>query len=245
MSLNGTTSGLWLVGVGSFLVAVPRLIRAPRPELGLSWESMAQRVERIHVALETVGLVTVAAGSVVLAAAELGPWWFEGAAVLLAITAVYFVSAYKLRQLWLMRADTVQDDATMPSIPTVAEQRELALDHARWAVCLRRAFSCTPRWPSAQSASAGQAVEVGKLKPRHITELHERDERLADLHIPDFIRADVHRMRAHGFEVGVVGDQVVATAPDGRTASIWRSSPDPKFGPVLGRPRSSSERLSR
>jgi hypothetical protein len=196
---------------------------------------MAHRVERIHVALETVGLVTVAVGSVVLAAAELGPWWFEGAAVLLAIAAVYFVSAYKLRQLWLMRADTVQDDATMPSVSTAAEQRERALDQARWAVCLRHAFTCTPHWPSGQDVGGGQTVEAGKLKPRHITELRERDERLADLHIPDFIRVDVHRMRAHGFEVGVVGDQVVATAPDGRTASISRSPPDPKFGPVLGR----------
>ena len=73
MSLDGTTAGLWLVGVGSFLAAVPRLVRAPRPELGLSWESMARLVERIHAALETVGLVTVAAGSIVLAVAELGP----------------------------------------------------------------------------------------------------------------------------------------------------------------------------
>jgi hypothetical protein len=32
MSLIGTTSGLWLVGAGSFLAALPRLIRAPRPE---------------------------------------------------------------------------------------------------------------------------------------------------------------------------------------------------------------------
>ena len=69
---------------------------------------MARLTERIHAALETVGLVTVAASSIVLAVAELGPWWFEGAVVVLAIAAVYLVSAYKLRQLWLMRADTAQ-----------------------------------------------------------------------------------------------------------------------------------------
>jgi hypothetical protein len=232
MTLDGTTAGLWLVGLGSLLAAVPRLIRAPRPELGLSWESMARLVERIHVALETVGLVTVALGSTVLAVAELGPWWFEGAAVLLAIAAVYLVSAYKLRQLWLMRADTVQDDAAATSIPAAAEQRQLALDHARWRACVHHAFSRTPQWPPAPDLSA---TSTDKLVPRHIAELHESDTQLADLHIPDFIRADVYRIRAHGFEVRVVGDQVVATAPNGRTANIWRNPPDPKFGPVLSR----------
>jgi hypothetical protein len=235
MTLDGTTSGLWLVGVGSLLTAVPRLIRAPRPELGLSWESMARLVERIHAALETVGLVTVAIGSAVLAIAELGPWWFECAAVLVAIAAVYLVSAYKLRQLWLMRADTVQDEAAVPSSITAVEQRQLALDHARWQACLRRAFSRTPQWPPAPSASAGQAVQPDKLKPRHITELHERDERLADMHIPPAIRHDVYAIRAHGFHVNVVGDVIVATAPDGQVVQVPFSSLEGKFGPVLGR----------
>jgi hypothetical protein len=235
MTLDGTTSGLWLVGLGSLLAAVPRLIRAPRPELGLSWESMARLVERIHAALETVGLVTVAIGSTVLAVAELGPWWFECAAVLVAIAAVYLVSAYKLRQLWLMRADTVQDEAAVPSVPTAAEQRQLALDHARWRACLRHAFSRTPQWPPAPSAPAGQAMQPDKLKPRHITELHECDERLADLHIPASISTDVERVRALGCKVSVVGDLVVVITPDGREASVSRSSLESKFGAVLAR----------
>ena len=224
MSLNGTTAGLWLVGVGSLLAAVPRLIRAPRPELGLSWESMARLMERIHTALETVGLVTIAAGSAVLAVAEFGPWWFEVGVVLLVGAAVYFVAAYKLRQLWHMRADTVQDDAAMLAALTAVEQRHLALDNARWRSCLRHAFSRTPSWPPTRSARAGQSAEADKLVPRHITELHENDTRLADLHIPAYISADVDAIRTHGFKVSVVGDLILAIAPDGRQASVPRSS---------------------
>jgi hypothetical protein len=223
MSLDGTTAGLWLVGVGSLLAAIPRLIRAPRPELGLSWESMARLVERIHAAFETVGLVTVAAGSVVLAIAELGPWWFEAGVVMLACASVYVVSAYKLRQLWHMRANTVQDDTAIPAILTVVEQCDLALDRARWRSCLRYAFSRTPSWPPTRSIPANQGTETDKLVPRHISELHESDARLADLHIPPSISAEVDAIRAHGFTVSVVGDLIVATAPDGRQASVSRS----------------------
>jgi hypothetical protein len=81
----------------------------------------------------------------------------------------------------------------------------------------------------------GQAVQSDKLKPRHITELHERDERLADLHIPPAIRHDVYAIRAHGFHVNVVGDVIVATAPDGQVVQVPLSSLEGKFGPVLGR----------
>ncbi len=150
MTLSGTASGLWLVGVGSFVAALPRLIRAPRPELGLTWERMARRVDRTHVALETTGLGAIAVGSVVLAVTELGPWWFEAGVVLLAGLAVYLISAMKMRQLWLMRAATARDDpSATPAIASAPEQRVLALDHARWRRCLQRAFSKDLSWPPA------------------------------------------------------------------------------------------------
>jgi hypothetical protein len=101
MHLNGTVAGLWLVGVGAFLAALPRIISPPRPQLGLEWESLAAGVDRVRYAIETVGLLLTAAGSVVLAAAELGPWWFVVGVVVIAVIAVWLIAARKLRQLWV------------------------------------------------------------------------------------------------------------------------------------------------
>ena len=232
MTLDGTAAGLWLVGVGSLLAAIPRLVRAPRPEVGLPWESMARLVERIHVALETVGLVTVAIGSIVLAVVELGPWWFEASVVVLAFAAVYVVSAYKLRQLWLMRAETTQDDIKLPSPMTAPELRVLALNHARWPICLRQAFLATQEWPPTPTLSA---AGPDKLVPAHIAELHKSDERLAEMHIPSAIRYDVSAIRARGFDVRIAGEVIVVTGHDGQAVQVPLSSLEGKFGPVLGR----------
>lgn len=213
------------MGVGSFVAALPRLIRAPRPELGLTWERMARRVDRTHVALETTGLGAIAVGSVVLAVTELGPWWFEAGVVLLAGLAVYLISAMKMRQLWLMRAATARDDpSATPAIASAPEQRVLALDHARWRRCLQRAFSKDLSWPPAPGSPDLDSSEAAKLEPRHIAELHERDARLEDLSIPESIRADVAAIREQGYQVRVVDDLIVVTGPDGRAAHASRST---------------------
>jgi hypothetical protein len=232
MSFDSTVAGLWLVGIGSLLAAIPRLIRAPRPELGLRWESMAGLVERIHVALETVGLSTVAVGSVVLAVAELGPWWFEFGAVIVVGTAVYLVCAYKLRQLWLMRAETVANGGDRSALAP-AEQRQLALENARWRRCLCQAFSRASVWPPTRDVRGEGAGDASKLEPRHIRELHDSDAMLADLHIPPSLLHVVGAIRALGFDVNVVGDLVVATSPDGRNVSVSRTALQPNTAGAL------------
>ncbi len=148
MQLDGTAAGLWLVGVGALLSVLPRFVRAPRPELGLRWESLADRAERVRYGLESVGLLLVAVGSVVLAAVELGAWWFVLGVVVLAAIGVWLVAAAKLHQLWLMRADHARDyGAAQPAVAGEAEQRAAALAAARWPLCLRGAFAPTPAWP--------------------------------------------------------------------------------------------------
>jgi hypothetical protein len=52
-----------------------------------------------------VGLIFVAAGSVVIAVTALHPWWFVLLVFLAACALVWCVAAWKLRQLWIMRAE--------------------------------------------------------------------------------------------------------------------------------------------
>ncbi len=218
MQLNGTASGLWLVGVGAFLSALPRLVRAPRPELGLRWESLADRVERVRYGVETVGLLLVSIGSVVLAAVELGAWWFVLGVVVLAMLAVWLVAAAKLRQLWLMRAEHARDyGPSQPPVAGEAEQRAVALAAARWSVCLRQALAPTPAWPCPpRSSAASPAQAPNRLEPRHIAELHQQDARLEAAHIPPAIAHDVDLIRAQGWTIHVTGDAVIAEAPEER-----------------------------
>lgn len=65
---------VFLVGLGALLGAAPRLVRAPAAELGVSFETLAARADRICAALETTSVVLLAAGSVVLAVVELARW---------------------------------------------------------------------------------------------------------------------------------------------------------------------------
>ncbi|MFZ2114311.1 MAG: hypothetical protein WAU77_11365 [Solirubrobacteraceae bacterium] len=99
-----TSAGLLLVGVGSLLAALPRLIRPGRPTFGLAWESLAKPIERLHFSAESVGLIFVAVGAVVIAVKALHPWWFVLLVFLAACALVWCVAAWKLRQLWMMRA---------------------------------------------------------------------------------------------------------------------------------------------
>jgi hypothetical protein len=221
MTFHATAAGLWLIGVGSLLAALPRLLRPPRPELGLAWESLAKRVDRLHFAAESVGLVLVAAGSVVVALAELGPWWLDLAAIAAAALAVWWVAAFKLRQLWRMRAEADTDAGPSEGASAPAsEERAVAMANSCWSVCFRRAFAPTGTWPP-RPASADSLED--RLQPHEITELQERGARLEDAQIPPAVRHDVVLIRSFGFKVEVVGDALVATAPDGRTAQVSRS----------------------
>ena len=228
MHLNGTAAGLWLVGVGALFSVVPRIIRAPRPELGLAWECLACRVERLPDAVETVGLLLLAGGSAVLAGVELGPWWFALGVVLLAVVGVWAVAATKLRQLWRMRANSSPDYGAQSGLPSESSQRTVALANARWWPCFRNAFAATPAWPPERNSGPdAMAAATSKLEPRHIGELHDRDSRLEAAAIPGAVAHDVEGLQAQGFRINVVGDFVVATAPDGRTAQVSRSRVSP------------------
>lgn len=55
MRVEPTSAGLLLVGIGSLLAVLPRLIRPDRPRLGLAWESLASPIERLHFSVESVG----------------------------------------------------------------------------------------------------------------------------------------------------------------------------------------------
>jgi len=198
--MHWTAVGVFLVGLGALLGAAPRLVRAPAPELGVSFETLAARADRIRAALETTSVVLLAAGSVVLALVELARWWFELAVVALAVLCVWAIAAHKLRQLWELRENTAQDYAgANPRLASAEEQRTIARNHVRWDLCLRHAFTRTDDWPPAAAAQPCSVARDGppatpplvagsfdsaRLVPRHIFALHERDTQLADLAIP-------------------------------------------------------------
>ena len=165
MHFGATAAGLWLIGVGSLLAAVPRLLPPPRPQLGLAWESLAKRIDRLHFAAESVGVTLVAVGSVLVAFSELGPWWLDVAALAAAAAAVWFVAAFKLRQLWKMRAESAIEPGRGTTYASAVEQRAVATVNARWSVCLRRAFGSTHPWPP-QRAGAVSLQEW--LEPHQI-----------------------------------------------------------------------------
>ncbi len=252
--MHWTAVGVFLVGLGALLGAAPRLVRAPAPELGVSFETLTARGDRIRAAVETTSVVLLAAGSVVLALVELARWWFELAVVALALLCVWAIAAHKLRQLWELRENTAQDYAgANPRLASAEEQRTIARNRVRWDFCLRHAFTRTDDWPPAAAAkpcsvardgppatppSVAGSFDSARLVPRHISELHERDTQLADLAIPSSIRADVQRIRAQGFRVDLVGDAVLVAGPDGRTAQVQRSSLENNpFGGLLARQR--------
>ncbi len=188
---------------------------------------MAASVDRVRYALETVGLLLTAAGSVVLAAVELGPWWFVVGVAVIAFIAVWVVAARKLRQLWLMRAASAHDYGADAALASESEQREIGLENARWSTCLRNAFAPTPSWPPASSAGAATTGTTGRFEPRELSELHERGSRLEEANIPPRIAPDVQALRAQEFSIKVDGDYVIATAPDGRSALVSRSGVAP------------------
>lgn len=238
-----TALGGFLVGLGAVLALLPRLLWPERPESGIPFETLRTRDERIRFAVETTGLASAAAGSIVLAIVDLTRWWLEVTIIALAALTAWGLAAHKLRELWLMRCRTARDDANAsPPLASAEQQREFANQRARWAWCLWHAFAPTDHWPplaagaqhSNSQASEGsvsfstpvRSFEGDRLKPSHIADLHAQDERVADLAIPDHIRADVAAMRDQGFRVHLAEDLVVVTAPDGRTAQVSRSSVD-------------------
>lgn len=222
MHVEATSAGLLAIGVGSLLAVLPRLIRPNRPRLGLAWESLASPIERLHFSVETVGSAFVAIGSAVVAINALRPWWLVVLVVLAACAGIWTVAAAKRRQLWTMRAEQATAYAQMGRpVMSADEVDAVARRNARWSACLVQPFASAQPWPPAAAAAADGRT---RLEPGHIEALREQDARLEDAHIPPEIRFDVANLRAQRFTVRVVGDSVIAQAPDGRTAQISRSS---------------------
>jgi hypothetical protein len=216
-----TSAGVLLVGVGSLLAALPRLIRPGRPTFGLAWENLAKPIERLHFSAESVGLIFVAIGAVVIAVNALHPWWFVLLVFLAACALVWCVAAWKLRQLWMMRAEQtaeyVQADRQGISPETLSA---LAQHNAGWLACLGEPFATARPWPLPPESAA----DIGtRLEPSHIAALRQHDARLEDANIPPEIQFNVENLRNQGITVTVVGDAVIAKAPNGQTAQISRS----------------------
>jgi hypothetical protein len=238
-SVQSTAIGGLLVGLGAVLGLVPRALWPVRPEPGITFGTLSTSPERLRFAVETAGLATAAAGSVLLVLADLTRWWLTVAIVGTASLLIWTIAAHKLRQFWMMRTRTATDDPnSSPPVASAEQQREYAFARTRWSWCLRHAFASDDPWPpsAAQSQceelpraafpplSSVRPFEAEQLERRHISDLHAQDARLADLAIPASIRADLAAMSEQGFKVHVNGDSVIVIAQDGRTALAVRST---------------------
>jgi hypothetical protein len=229
-----------LVGLGSVLGLLPRVLWPARPAPGITFGTLTNSSERVRFAVETTGLTSAAVGSVILVLVDLVRWLLIvgilGAAALL----IWAVAAHKLRQLWMMRARASTDELTVQSTDAPADlQRSYALSRTQWTWCVRRAFARDDPWPPTSDHSH-QDVKTSGLRPvtsvppfeaeqlerRHISALRTEDARLADLAIPARIRSDLVVIREQGFEVRLDGDLLIVTAPDGRTSQAVRSTLD-------------------
>jgi hypothetical protein len=99
-----TTTGIWLIGIGSVLVFGGLVFGSDEAGIGIRFGRFDRRVERLRFAVECVGAGFAAVGSVVVAVENPPPLW-----VLIALVPAYllahFLTAWKLRQYWLKRVE--------------------------------------------------------------------------------------------------------------------------------------------
>lgn len=142
--------GLWLIGVGAFVLAVVGLVAAPL-RLHLQFGGLGDgRRDRLAFAGAGLGLLSTAAGSVLLAASSSPAVAFVIATVATLIVVAWVLLAWRVHSLWLAR----RGDAAMrlrynQDLAREAWQLEAAvlLARWRWALCHPLTNTDANSWP--------------------------------------------------------------------------------------------------
>lgn len=144
------TDGLWLIGLGAFLVVLVALIPRP-PRLHLQFRGQGdERVDRVSTSVTTAGLLATAAGSVLVAVGSTPSAWFMIATIIAVVLSTWLLIARQVRALWMAR----RDEAAMKLKENQDLEREAwelqaatLLARWRWALSHPLTRSNAINWP--------------------------------------------------------------------------------------------------
>jgi len=217
--------GLWLVGIGAFLLAIVGLSAAPL-RLHLQFGGLGdRRGDRLAFAGTGLGLIATAAGSVLVAAGSSPALGFAIATVMGLAVIGWLLLAWRVHILWLAR----RDDAAAKLRHNQDLVREVwrleaaaLLARWRWALCHALTSSDAERWPYEFLRK-----RIGE-EPPGVAEEWYSQEGLALRHnrpslvgvgpeqVPDWLRDIVTVAVAEGWVVLRAGHTLVLYTPDGR-----------------------------
>ena len=148
--MTATSVGLWLIGVGSILVAAA-LGSPPEATLGLRFKIRDTRLQqRVVFAVRTTGVTLVAGGSLAVAISQEISWWLILVTLIAAVVMVHVLMAWVLKRAWDEKSEMATAVASTGDemARTAAAQRHAAIgrERATWRWCLRNPYSIE-RWP--------------------------------------------------------------------------------------------------
>lgn len=148
---TGTELGLWLAAVGALVVVCVTFLTLPSRGVGgmRFGSSEAARFERLQHAAQSVALAFIAAGSAIVAIAELPAAWVVALSLAVFAGLVWLVGAYTQHRVWVTQHEdakrAVGADAAGANL---SAQRRLACAEycIRWRWALRHPFN-GQTWP--------------------------------------------------------------------------------------------------
>jgi hypothetical protein len=216
--------GLWLIGVGAFLLAAVGLAAAPL-RLHLQFGGLGdRRSDRLAFAGTGVGLLSTATGSVLVAAGSSPAVAFVLATVATLIVVAWALLAWRVHSLWVAR----RGDAAMrlrynQDLAREAWQLEAAalLARWRWAVCHPLTDTDANSWPYVYlrkqlgEEPAGVAEEWYSNDGLKLRQNRPSLVRVGPAKVPGWLRDIVAVAIDEGWIVLRAGKALVLYTPDG------------------------------
>lgn len=180
------TDGLWLIGLGAFLVAVTALTTQP-PRLHLQFGGLGdQRKDRLASAITTTGLLATAAGSILVAVGSTPAGWFIAVAFGALLMSAWGLMARQVRLLWLARRnDTAMRLRENQDLAREAWELEATIVLARWRWVLLHPLtpSNANSWPTRYLAR-----KIGDAPPGIPAEWYSNEGRQLRYSQPNLVR---------------------------------------------------------
>jgi hypothetical protein len=113
--MNVTQDALWLIGIGSVLVALAETAGSERPRGGSVFSGPFTSLrERRYFAVRATGLASIAVGGVLVMGAGFADWWFVPVSIGALFLSTYLLAAWKLHQYRLFRMAQIEDKSGDP-----------------------------------------------------------------------------------------------------------------------------------
>jgi hypothetical protein len=145
------TDGLWLIGLGAFLVVVVALLpRSPRLDRQFGGQG-EERADRLASSVATTGLLATAVGSILLAIGSTPSIRFIAASVTALTLSMWVLTARQIRTLWRARRyEAAMKLKENQDLQREAWELEATAIVARWRWSLRHPLSRSDAssWPT-------------------------------------------------------------------------------------------------